>query len=137
MLEELHPPCRRVLVVEDRYDPLPSLALLLSYWGHEVRSTFDVSTALDLACVFRPDVVLVDVDLPCADGFALARRLRQQPVLHHARIGTVSGVCREEERRLSLEAGCACHLAKPVQPELLRRFLRDSCPHAGTEGAGR
>jgi two-component system CheB/CheR fusion protein len=121
---------RRVLVVDDCRDTTASLSMLLSYWGHDVRTAHEGRSALDVARLFRPEVILVDIGMPGMSGFELARRLRQEAHLTEALMITISGFSREEDRRLSLEAGCDGHLVKPVEPELLCQLVRSGCREA-------
>jgi two-component system CheB/CheR fusion protein len=116
-------PRLRVLVVDDCDDHTESLALLLGLWGHEALIAADGRTALDLAGARRPDVVLLDVGLPGMDGYELARQLRRLPGLGEALLLTVSGYAQEADRRRALAAGCADHLVKPVDLDLLRGLL--------------
>ena len=67
---------RRVLVVDDNQDLAVTCSWLLKLQGHEAAVAFDGRQALEVAREFRPDVALLDVDLPCIDGYELARRLR-------------------------------------------------------------
>src|ERR1700726_90899 len=74
----------RVLVVDDNRDAADSLALLLSFWGHEVQVAYDGASAFQVACSCRPSVMLLDIGLPKLDGHQLARQLRQEPSLKGA-----------------------------------------------------
>ena len=69
---------RRVLLVDDNRDFALSASWLLKLRGHEVELAFDGLQALEVARAFRPDVVLLDVNLPGIDGYELARRLRAE-----------------------------------------------------------
>jgi two-component system CheB/CheR fusion protein len=116
----------RVLVVDDYPDTNTSLALLLRLWGHEVFTAEDGPSALQVVEHCKPDAVLLDVGLPGMDGYELAQQLRQGP-LRRALLVTVSGFGQEADHRRSQEAGCDCHLVKPVEPDVLRELL-ESCP---------
>jgi CheY-like chemotaxis protein len=115
----------RVLVVDDCPDTRESMGSLLELWGHEVFTAPDGAAALRAAGEFRPDVVLLDLALGSApDGYEVARQIRRhagkQPV-----IICLSGYGQDEHRRRSREAGCDHHLVKPVEPDDLRRLLRE------------
>ena len=70
--------------------------------------------------------MLCDIGLPGLDGYAVARRLRQNPSTAKARLIAVTAYGRDEDRRRSHEAGFEQHLVKPVGPDDLRRAL--DCP---------
>jgi CheY-like chemotaxis protein len=116
---------RRVLVVDDNADAADSLAMLLQLSGQEVRVAYDGPTALTLARDFRPQVVLLDVGMPGMDGCEVARRLRQQPGPgpEDLLLVAVTGWAQEEDQLDCQEAGFDCHLAKPVEPQVLQALL--------------
>jgi CheY-like chemotaxis protein len=113
----------RVLVVDDCRDHTDSLAILVRFWGHDVRTAYDGPTGLDVAAAYVPDVVLLDIGLPGMDGYEVARRLRRQAGLATALLITVSGFAQDADRQHSQEVGCAEHLAKPVDLDLLQEIL--------------
>jgi signal transduction histidine kinase/ActR/RegA family two-component response regulator len=116
-------PRRRILVVDDNMDASQSLAKLLELTGHEARVAHDGATALDVAQVYRPDVVLLDIGLPQIDGYEVARRLREQPGTEHALLVALTGYGHEEDRRRTREAGFDHHLVKPVDPNAIQQLL--------------
>jgi two-component system CheB/CheR fusion protein len=115
-------PCR-VLVVDDCPDTTGTMALLLRLWGYEAAVAADGPTALVAAERFLPHVVLLDLAMPAMDGFELTRRLRGRAELASALLVAVSGFGRDEDRQRALEAGCDCHLLKPLDPDELQRLL--------------
>jgi two-component system CheB/CheR fusion protein len=114
---------RRVLVVDDNVDAAESLATLLAIDGHHVRVAYSGPEAVEVARVFAPDVVLLDLGLPGMDGCAVACALRADPTLRGACLIAVSGYGQEQDRRRSREAGFDHHLVKPVAPDVLRTLL--------------
>jgi signal transduction histidine kinase len=116
-------PARRVLVVDDNVDSADSLAELLRVWGHEVQAVYDGSQALAAAPGFRPEVALLDIDMPDMSGYELARQLRTRDGLDGTAYVALTGYGQEEDRRRSAAAGFRAHLVKPVDPEALRQLL--------------
>ncbi len=121
-----HLPRRRILVVDDNVDAAESLSMLLSLEGHEVQVAHDGPTALRLAEVFKPDVVLLDIGLPRMDGYEVACRLREQPAQKGLLLVALTGYGQDEDRRRSHEAGFHVHLVKPVDLDALRVALAHS-----------
>jgi CheY-like chemotaxis protein len=113
----------RVLVVDDCPDHTESLELLLGLWGFHARTAADGMQALAVAREYCPDVVLLDVGLPGMDGYEVARRLRAEDGLANTVLITVSGYAQEVDRERSRSAGCAEHLVKPIELEVLRGLL--------------
>lgn len=114
---------RRVLVVDDNVDAAGSLGLLLELGGHEVRIAHDGSQALAQAADFHPDVVLLDIGLPGMDGYAVAKAIRENPLLASAQLIAVSGYGQDEDRKRSHAAGFDHHLVKPVDLGALSALL--------------
>lgn len=114
---------RRVLIVEDDTDTADSMAELLRMWGHDVAIARDGPTAVAEALVMQPDVLLVDIGLPAIDGYGVAEALRARPETARIPLIAISGRARIEDRERSARAGFRTHLAKPVDPELLRGVL--------------
>jgi two-component system, chemotaxis family, CheB/CheR fusion protein len=112
----------RVLVVDDNMFSAETLAALLQLWGHDVQVAHDGPTALELAAVYRPEVVLLDIGLPGMDGYQVARRLREAG-LGSAVLIAASGYAQDEDRRRSRDAGFDHHLSKPLDLDVLEALL--------------
>jgi CheY-like chemotaxis protein len=114
---------RRILVVDDNADTVEMFAELLRLQGHVVRTATDGTTALAEAQDFRPEVILLDIGLPGADGFEVARRLRALPEIEGALLVAITGYGRPSDRRRGREAGFDHHLVKPINISALGRLL--------------
>ena len=91
--------------------------------GHDVRTAQDGPTALEAALDYRPDVVLLDIGLPGLDGFEVAKRMRQQPILQNVVLVAMTGYGQESDRQRSQEAGFDHHLVKPANFEKVQEIL--------------
>lgn len=85
----------RVLVVDDNVDGADVTALLLQVLGHETQVAYSSATALAVADEYLPNVVLLDIGLPEMDGYEVARRLRQRPLLRNAWLVAITGYGQE------------------------------------------
>ena len=121
--------------MDDNRDGADSLLLILQAYGHEARAAYDGESALRLARSFRPDVVLLDIGMPGLDGYEVARRLRRDGGLGDALLVALTGHGREEDRRLSAEAGFDVHLLKPADLGQLQRLLADAAARPAPVGA--
>lgn len=120
---------RRVLLVDDNVDAVETLALLLREMGHHVEFALNGQAAIHLARQLRPEFAFLDLAMPGVDGYEVARRLSREPGLEGLRIFALTGSgLRDEERRLSREAGCELHLIKPVDPAFLASLLGQGLP---------
>jgi PAS domain S-box-containing protein len=115
----------RVLVVDDNLDAANVLKLLVEEAGHLVRMAHTGPTALAAALDFRPDVMLLDIGLPELDGFEVAKRIRQEPLLHDIVLVAVTGYRPAEDRQRMQEAGFDHYLVKPADFEKLRQVLAE------------
>ncbi|MEW6369732.1 MAG: response regulator [Pseudomonadota bacterium] len=114
----------RVLLVDDNIDAMEMMGFLLSEMGHEARTTHDASQIVPLALQHRPQVIVLDIGLPGADGYELARMLKAHPELKHIRLVAHTGYGSPEDRRKAHEAGFDAHLVKPAELEDLEKALR-------------
>jgi two-component system CheB/CheR fusion protein len=114
---------QRILVVDDNTDAAESLTDLLRVYGHDARMVHDGIAALELVPSFLPSVVFLDIGMPGIDGYEVARRLRRLPGGEHVLLIAVTGFGREEDRRLSEEAGFDRHVTKPLNPRTLPSLI--------------
>jgi CheY-like chemotaxis protein len=120
----LAPRSRRVLVVDDNRDAADTLALLLRAGGHEADVAYDGAEALAKFGARRPDVVLLDIELPHdLDGHAVATRMRALAGGAPVRLVALTGYGRSEDRTRSDAAGFDLHVVKPLDPVELERIV--------------
>jgi CheY-like chemotaxis protein len=112
------------LVVDDHADAADSLALVLSHLGHRAVVARCGRSALAAAEREAPDVVLLELRLPCLDGWEVARQLRAAGC--PARLIAVTTCGRPADRQRSRAAGIDLHLVKPVDPPVLLAALLPS-----------
>jgi CheY-like chemotaxis protein len=121
-----------VLVVDDDADGAESLAHLLRLSGHDARYACACEEAVEVAAVFAPDVLILDLGLPHIDGYETARRLRglcaDRPLLI-----ALTGYQQLEGR--SRAEGFDHHFLKPVPPGVLTELLRHYAEARGAAAA--
>jgi PAS domain S-box-containing protein len=115
----------RVLVVDDNLDAANVLKLLVEEAGHVVRMVHTGPTALAAALDYRPDVMLLDIGLPELDGFEVAKRIRQEPLLRDIVLVAVTGYRQAADRQCIQEAGFDHYLVKPADFETVRQILAE------------
>ena len=116
-------PALRILVADDNQDAAESLVMVLQLEGHDVHSVFDGDAAIAAIEELRPDVALVDIGMPGANGYEVARRVREHPWGEQVHLVALTGWGQPADRRRAEEAGFDAHLVKPVPPEALERLL--------------
>jgi CheY-like chemotaxis protein len=123
LLESIPSAPLRVLVVDDLVDAADSLRLLLELWGHEVRVEYNGRRALEAARAFRPQVVLVDVQMPGMHGGEVAEQIKADPDLQRAWVIATSANDRHDGRLQSYARYFHDHLLKPYNLDHLERLL--------------
>jgi CheY-like chemotaxis protein len=108
----------RLLVVDDNQDAANSLAMLLGLQGHEVRVAYSGMAALEMTKTYTPDVVLMDIGMPGADGYAFIGEVRRREADSGGRLPAVAltAYAGVEARQRAISAGFQTHLAKPLDP---------------------
>jgi DNA-binding response OmpR family regulator len=113
-----------VLIVEDNDEVRLMLSTLLSSEGYAVTG---VGTAVEGAVAAgkaRPDLVIMDLGLPDADGLSAVRAMRSRVGLVHTPILMVTAYDTMQFREEAMEAGCSGYMVKPVDPERLLEAVR-------------
>ncbi|MGB7932785.1 MAG: ATP-binding protein [Gammaproteobacteria bacterium] len=113
---------QRILLVEDNLDVADSLSLLLTIYGHEVLLAHNGKEAVEIALRERPAVVLMDIGLPCMDGYQACRAMRNEG-LTDTLIVAVTGYGQESDRQKAEEAGFDRYLIKPLDPQTITDLL--------------
>jgi PAS domain S-box-containing protein len=124
--QESADPRRRILVVDDNRDSADTMVRLLELLGHEARAAYDAEEALRVADVFLPELALLDLNLPDADGFAVLKWLRARPALGDLYAAAMTGYGQRTDREGTVAAGFDAHLTKPVDVQQLREVLRSA-----------
>jgi CheY-like chemotaxis protein len=118
-------PKLRVLCVDDNRDSADSTGILLDIYGCDVIVCYDAETAFTSALQFKPDVCLIDLNMPQRGGCDLARRLRAWSREHPLRLIAVTAYGSDETRRASFAAGFDLHFVIPVDWDELRDVLAE------------
>jgi CheY-like chemotaxis protein/two-component sensor histidine kinase len=118
----------KILIVDDNLDACEVLAEQLSAWGHDVTCAHDGRSAIARCLEGGFDLALVDLGLPLADGFEVARRVRAEMDGRSPAMIAVTGYGGPEHRAEARAAGFDDHLVKPVDLDALRRALASLDP---------
>ena len=117
-----------VLVVEDSDDARRVLTLELRHKGCHVLTASDGLEAVRTALYTRPDLILMDLNLPLLDGLAATERILAHGHLSEVPIIALTAYDTYGIREAALEAGCQNYLLKPLMPGELERVLRETLP---------
>jgi two-component system cell cycle response regulator DivK len=108
---------RPILLIEDNEQNRYLLTFLLERSGYTVRACADGAQGIEAARTLLPRLILLDIQLPTMDGYAVARALRQNQALAQIPIVAVTSYAMPGDRERALEAGCTGYIEKPINPE--------------------
>jgi two-component system cell cycle response regulator DivK len=106
-----------ILLIEDNEQNRYLATFLLEQHGYAVVAAGDGQRGIELAQRVTPDLVLLDIQLPQMDGYAVARALRAVPALAGTPIIAVTSYAMVGDREKCLAAGCSGYIEKPIDPD--------------------
>lgn len=107
----------KILIIEDNAQNLYLETFLLESRGHQVVAALDGPSGIELAAKERPDLILLDIQLPGMDGYSVAQALRESPEVASTPIVAVTSYAMLGDREKALAAGCDGYVEKPINPE--------------------
>ena len=117
----------RILIVDDNATNLKLVAYLMKANGYTVDTALDAEAAIVAIRNHRPDVILMDIQLPGIDGLELTRRLKADPATRDIVIVAVTAYAMKGDQAKALAAGCDYYITKPIDtralPETIARHL--------------
>lgn len=119
-----------VLLIEDNAQNSYLARFILTKHGFEVAQAFDGATGVQLARDIKPHLILLDIQLPAMDGYAVARALRATPEIASIPIVAVTSYAMVGDRDKCLAAGCSGYIEKPINPET---FIAEITPFLPNE----
>jgi two-component system, cell cycle response regulator DivK len=108
---------KKVLIVEDNEQNLYLFRFLLEKSDYEVIVANDGVEGVDKATTEKPDLILMDMQLPEMDGYEAVRRIKQHEETRHIPVVAVTSYAMVGDREKILGAGCAGYIEKPIAPE--------------------
>jgi two-component system cell cycle response regulator DivK len=114
---------KRILVVEDQEDNRRILRDLLTSADYEIMEAENGEEALTAAAKQRPDLILMDIQLPIMDGYEATRRIKADPTLTHVPVIAVTSALSGDKTK-ARAAGCDDFVPKPYSPRQLLAKIR-------------
>jgi two-component system cell cycle response regulator DivK len=115
---------KRILVVEDQEDLRGVLRTLLTGSGYEMFEAADGQAGVAKARAERPDLVLMDIQMPVLDGYEATRQIKADPSLKATPIIAVSSFAMKGDEEKARAAGCDHYVTKPYSPLQLLRVIQ-------------
>ena len=115
---------KSILVIEDNEQNLYLVTFILEKHGYRVLSASNGKLGVTLARQELPDLILLDIQLPQMDGYAVARELRRNHGLSDVPILAVTSYAMAGDRERIIKAGCSGYLEKPINPDTFIETVR-------------
>ncbi|NNG01472.1 MAG: response regulator [Desulfobacteraceae bacterium] len=107
----------KILVIEDNRQNRYLITYLLEHKGYKVLQAVNGIAGIRLSIDERPDLILLDIQLPDMDGYAVAETLTADPTTSNIPIVAVTSYAMVGDREQALSAGCRGYIEKPIDPE--------------------
>jgi two-component system cell cycle response regulator DivK len=117
-----------ILVVEDQQDNRRIMRDLLTSAGYEVIEALTGEEGVTSAETHRPELILMDIQLPDFDGYEATRRIKANPDLQKIPIIAVTSYALSGDDVKAFEAGCNAYVTKPFSPRKLLAQIREYLP---------
>jgi two-component system, cell cycle response regulator DivK len=118
---------KTVLIVEDNELNMKLFHDLLAAHGYDIVGTRDGIEVLDLARAHRPDLILMDIQLPTVSGLEVTKWIKGDPELQRIPVVAVTAFAMRGDEERILQGGCEAYLSKPISivrfMETIQRFL--------------
>jgi len=116
-----------ILIVDDNAQNLKLARVILEMEGYEVKTAVDAEDALRLLKSFRPQLILMDIQLPGMDGLELTRQLKADPGFENLIIVALTAYAMKGDEEKALAAGCDGYVTKPIDgatlPNVIEKHL--------------
>lgn len=116
-----------ILLIEDNEQNRYLLTFLLEQRGHTVTSAVDGRAGIDMADSLKPDLILLDIQLPTMHGYDVAESLRKNEALKNTPIIAVTSYAMPGDREKALAAGCDGYIEKPIDPDTFGSEVEQFC----------
>jgi len=121
---------KHILLVEDNEVNRRLAGFLLRSQGYEVREATTALAAFEMLDKERPDLIVMDIQLPGIDGLEATRKLKEQPATADIPVIAVTSYAMKGDREKALAAGCSGYVTKPIDKNT---FIQEVAAHLGSK----
>ena len=104
----------KILIVEDNSVHMKLMEMTLRAKGYVLLKATSGEEAVDVAIRERPNLIIMDINLPGITGFEVSKKLRKNPVFNHTPIIAITAYAMKGDKERIIEAGCDAYLSKPI-----------------------
>lgn len=124
----------KILYIEDNDQNFYLVNYILTAKGHEVLRARDGREGIETAARIKPCLILLDIQLPVMDGYAVAREIRTNAELKKVPIIALTSHAMVGDREKTLEAGCDGYIEKPINPDSFAKQVEKFLPPCAAGG---
>ena len=121
---------KKILLVEDNPVNRRLAVFLLRSQGYEVREATTAKEAFEVLQKERPDLIVMDIQLPGMDGLEITRKLKEKPATADIPVIAVTSYAMKGDREKALAAGCVGYVTKPIDKNI---FIQEVAAHLGNK----
>jgi two-component system, cell cycle response regulator DivK len=118
----------KILVIEDNRQNMYLCTFILNSHHHEVIQAFSGREGIESAEKNMPDLIILDIQLPELDGYAVAREIKKNPLISRIPIVAVTSYAMAGDRERVLAAGCQGYIEKPINPDTFMQEIAEHLP---------
>ncbi len=115
---------KKILLVEDNKSNRYLITFILEKSGHTVIEAGDGKTGIEMAAAEKPDLILMDIQLPDINGLEVTRRIRASVANGEIPIIALTSYAMAGDKEHFLEAGCNGYIEKPINPETFMEEIK-------------
>ena len=123
---------KRIVYIEDNLDNRTLVARVLMAEGYEVITAASAQEGLSVVATERPNLILIDINMPGTDGLTLTAKLRELEHLKGVAVVAITANVMKGDRERTLAAGCDGYIQKPINVDLLpqqvAKFIKEAHP---------
>jgi CheY-like chemotaxis protein len=120
---------KRILVADDKPSSRELIRVVMEKSGYQVEEAADGRQALERARTWRPDLILLDLQMPQLDGFAVLQELRSDPGFTGTPVVALTAYAMQGDREKAIDAGFTSYVTKPVNLAELRKQIAELLDH--------
>jgi two-component system, cell cycle response regulator DivK len=118
----------KILIIEDNEQNMYMLSFLLESNNYEVIQSSNGVNGIIMAKESKPDIILLDIQLPGMDGYTVASKLRENKELKNTPIIAVTSYAMQGDREKVIESGATGYIEKPINPETFISQMKSFLP---------
>ena len=122
---------KTILVVEDNELNMTLVRAFLEFGKYQILEAGDAETGIQLAREHKPDLILMDIQLPGMDGLSATRVIKKDPALMDIPVVAFTGYAMAGDKETAMEAGCSGHIPKPIALDDFLEAIASCLKHDG------